>query len=268
MDRIGKYKVKPFSKFRRNIELIIHEGWKKHSIHGIIELDVTEAKKLIKTNAEKTGEKLSFTGWMIKCVAQSISEHKDLNSYRKGRNKLIVFDDVDIPIPVEREINGEKIPMAYILRKANEKTLKQITKEIREVQKQPVDGSKQLLGSDFTPLERFVFVAPMFIKKLLVFILRRNAIIKKKHMGTIGVTAIGMKGKYPGWAIPLGGATNILIVLGGITKKPGVINDKIEIRQYLHLTITADHDIIDGSPLARWVERLIELCEQGYSIPR
>jgi pyruvate/2-oxoglutarate dehydrogenase complex dihydrolipoamide acyltransferase (E2) component len=267
MDRVGTYQIKPFSTFRKNIALIIKEGWKKHTIHALIEIDVTTGKKKLRDIAEQTGEKLSFTGWIIKCAAQALSEHKEINAIRKGRNKIICFDDVDIPIPIERTIDGEKIPMAYILRKANEKTLTEITKEIRSVQFQSVDENKQVLGSTFTPLERIAFKAPMFLKKFLLFLVKHSPILKKKHMGTLGVTAVGMKGRFPGWIIPLGGVTTILFVIGGITKKPGVIqNDTIAIREYLHVTIAVDHDLIDGGPLARFLDRFIELCEKGYGI--
>lgn len=268
MDRVGSYQIKPFSTYRKNITLIIKEGWKKHAVHALIEVDVTTGKKKLKNFSEKTGEKLSFTGWIITCAAQALSEHKEINAFRKGRNKIICFDDVDIAIPVERTIDGEKIPMAYILRKANEKTLVQITKEIRSVQIQAVDGKKQVLGSTFTPLERFAFHAPMFLKKLIIFIVNHSPILKKKHIGTLGVTAVGMKGRFPGWILPLGGVTTILFVIGGIIRKPGVLkDDTIAIREYIHVTVTADHDLIDGGPLGRFLDRFISFCEQGYGIP-
>ena len=53
MDRIGNYQIKPFSKNRRNIVLILKEGWRRHSTHGIIEIDVTKARKLIKDQKKK-----------------------------------------------------------------------------------------------------------------------------------------------------------------------------------------------------------------------
>ena len=268
MDRIGTYHIKPFSTQRKNVTLIIKEGWKKHTIHTLIEVDVTNARRKIKDYANQTGEKLSFTGWIITCAAKALSDHKELNAIRKGRNKIIYFDDIDIPIPVERTMDNEKIPMAYILRKANEKTLLEITKEIRSVQKQEVQESKQILGNKFTLLEKIAFKSPMFLKKLLLFIVQHRPLLKKKHMGTLGVTAVGMKGSLPGWIIPLGGTTTILFVIGGITKKPGVIeNDTIAIREYLHVTIAVDHDLIDGGPLARFLARFLELCDQGYGIP-
>ena len=266
MDRIGSYCIKPFTKHRQNIALVIAEGWRKHNIHVFVEVDVTDARKKIRKLFEKTGEKYSFTSWICKCVAQTLSEHKDLNAYRLGRRKIVVFDDVDIGIPIERIVNGEPKPLGYVLRKVNEKTVSEITKELRDVQKEEVDKSASVLGKNLTSFEKFALKSPLFLKKLFLLLFRRNGLIKKKHFGTTGVTAIGMKGKFAGGAIPMGGATSILVVVGGITKKPGVINDEIAIREYLYLTITADHDIVDGGPLARFVERLTELIENAYGI--
>jgi pyruvate/2-oxoglutarate dehydrogenase complex dihydrolipoamide acyltransferase (E2) component len=45
-----------------------------------------------------------------------------------------------------------------------------------------------------------------------------------------------------------------------------VINDTIMVREYLHLTIHIDHDVVDGGPLARFVSRLTELLETGYGL--
>ncbi len=266
MDRIGNYRIKPFTKHRQNVVLVVKEGWRKHSVHVFVEVDVTDARKNIREIFEKTGEKYSFTGLICKCVAQTLCEHKDLNAYRLGRRKIVVFDDVDIGIPIERIVNGEPRPLGYVLRKANEKTVSEITKELRAVQKEEVDESTSVLGKNLTSFEKFVLKSPLFLKKLFLIVFRRNGLMKKKHFGTIGVTAIGMKGKFTGGAIPMGASTSILVVVGGITKKPGVINDEIAIREYLHLTITADHDIVDGGPLARFVERLTELIENAYGI--
>ncbi|HIH28362.1 MAG TPA: 2-oxo acid dehydrogenase subunit E2, partial [Thermoplasmata archaeon] len=69
-----------------------------------------------------------------------------------------------------------------------------------------------------------------------------------------------------GWAIGMGGPIATLIIVGGITKKPGVVDDEIRIREILHITITADHAIVDGSPLVRFIARLTELLESGYEL--
>jgi pyruvate/2-oxoglutarate dehydrogenase complex dihydrolipoamide acyltransferase (E2) component len=266
MNRIGKYKIKSFSRNRQNVALIASEGWRKHSIHAILEVDVTKARQLIHNYKEKTGESISFTGWIAKCIGQALSENIELNAYRLGKRKIVIFDDVDIAIPIERFVDGEYIPMGYIIRKVNKKGIKEITKEIRTAQKEAADKSTQVLIKNITWIEKFVLNSPVFIKKLLLWILRRNGILKKKYMGTVGLTAIGMIGKFSGGIIPLGGTTAILVTVGGIKKKPGVVANRIEIREYLNMTVTFDHDIVDGGPLARFTGRLTELMENAFGL--
>ena len=264
-DRLGYYELKPFTKNRQNIALIAGEGWRKHSLHAIIEVDVTRARELIKEH-KRNGHDISFTGWIIKCVAQAVSEHNILNAYRQGKRKIVVFKDVDVPIPVERRV-GEKIFLtAYIIRKANEKSIEDITREIRSAQSEKIEKSTVVLVKDLTLFERAVLKTPLFIKKFVIWLTRNNGLFRKKHMGTVAVTAIGMSGKLPGWGIPLGGTTSTLVVVGGITKKPGVVDDKIMIREYLHLTVTVDHDVVDGSPLVRFIDKLVDLMENAYGL--
>ena len=48
MDFIGNYQKKVFSKYRRNIVLVTEEGFRKHSVHALIDVDVTEAREIIR----------------------------------------------------------------------------------------------------------------------------------------------------------------------------------------------------------------------------
>jgi len=54
--------------------------------------------------------------------------------------------------------------------------------------------------------------------------------------------------------------------VGGISRKPAVVGDRIEPREILHLTVGFDHDVVDGAPAARFVQRLTELIEGGYGL--
>ncbi len=265
MNRIGDYDIRPFSQNRRNIRLLLKEGARKHNVHALLEIDVTKARSLIKEYKEKKKDDISFTGWVIKCVAQAVTSHRELNAYRHGKRHIFVFEDVDIPIPVERNTGGETRPMAYIIRQANKKNVLEITREIRTVQQEGVTDDTQLLGGYLTMLERFALGAPMFIKKLLLLLARRSALLQKKHMGTVGVTSIGMFSKFPGWAVSIG-IPATLIAVGGLIKKPGVVEDTIQIREYLHVTVTVNHDLVDGAPLARFVSRLTEYMENGFGL--
>ncbi len=262
---LGEYEFKPFTKKRENIMLIVEEGRRKHSLRALLEVDVTKARELIRKLKEE-GRDVSFTGWLIKCVAQAVGEHRLLNAYRQGRRKIVVFKDVDIPIPVERMIDGKPVLAAYIIRRANEKTIMEITEEIRRVQREEIDESTTVLGETLTRIEKIIIGMPLFMKRILLRLIRYRGLFKKKHMGTVGVTSVGMKGRLPGWVLTLGGATPTAIAVGGITRKPGVVDDKIMIREYLHLAVTVDHDIVDGAPLARFADRLVELLEDAYGL--
>ena len=45
--------------------------------------------------------------------------------------------------------------------------------------------------------------------------------------------------------------------------KPGVHDGAIAVREYLNLTISFDHDIVDGAPAARFAKTLVELIEEA-----
>lgn len=87
--------------------------------------------------------------------------------------------------------------------------------------------------------------------------------VQKKYGGTVGVTAIGMFGKGGGWGIPVNDHT-LDLTLGGIARKPGIVDGQIALRDYLCFTVSVNHALIDGAPAVRFVQRLKELIETGY----
>jgi pyruvate/2-oxoglutarate dehydrogenase complex dihydrolipoamide acyltransferase (E2) component len=54
--------------------------------------------------------------------------------------------------------------------------------------------------------------------------------------------------------------------VGSISWKPAVVDGSIEPREILILTVTFDHDIVDGGPATRFVRRLVELIESAYGL--
>jgi pyruvate/2-oxoglutarate dehydrogenase complex dihydrolipoamide acyltransferase (E2) component len=44
------------------------------------------------------------------------------------------------------------------------------------------------------------------------------------------------------------------------------VDGRIEVREYLNMTVSVDHDIVDGAPAARFVNELRELIESGYGL--
>jgi pyruvate/2-oxoglutarate dehydrogenase complex dihydrolipoamide acyltransferase (E2) component len=81
-------------------------------------------------------------------------------------------------------------------------------------------------------------------------------------MGTVAVTAVGMFGAGGGWGAGLSNHT-LEIIIGGIAKKPRMINGRLEERHLLGITISVDHDVIDGAPAARFTKMLRSFIESG-----
>ena len=116
---------------------------------------------------------------------------------------------------------------------------------------------------------RFLFMPVVVFRIFWPFfwwMMSRSPSIQKKYGGTVGVTSVGMFGEGAGWGIPINEHT-LDLTLGGIVEKPGVVAGHIAIHEYLCITMSSDHDLIDGAPAARFSRRLKELIENGYGLP-
>jgi pyruvate/2-oxoglutarate dehydrogenase complex dihydrolipoamide acyltransferase (E2) component len=252
-----EYAVLPFPRERQ----VIVEGGRiaaqRHTVRGLIEVDVTQPREFIREHKARTGETLSFTAFVVACLGQAVDENKMVHAYRDWRNRLILFDEVDVNTVVEIEMEGRKVTLPHFIRAANKRTVRDIHDEIRAVQAKP-ETTREFGVLWFARW-------PQFVRDIFYWVVYQNPHWLKKSFCTVGVTAIGMFGKGGGWAIPFGVHT-LDVALGGISEKPGVVDGRIEIREYLCVTLNFDHDIIDGAPAARFTARLKELIESSYGL--
>jgi pyruvate/2-oxoglutarate dehydrogenase complex dihydrolipoamide acyltransferase (E2) component len=259
--RQHNYQVVPYPKLRRALAVTLHSAQRKPMVRGLIEVDVTRAREFLREHKANTGESLSFTAFIITCLAQAVDENKSLHACRKGRKHLVLFDEVDVSTLIEREMAGQKQPIVYIIRAANKKTFRQIHHEIRAAQVEAVEKAWEgFRDFRYIPLVVFRFIWPIFW-----WMLGRYPQVQKKYGGTVCLSAVGMFGKGAGWGIPITEHT-LDLTLGGIAEKPGVVGGQITIREYLSITLSFDHTIVDGAPAARFTERLKELIESGYGL--
>ena len=250
-------------KSTRPIELLNNLA-PKHRIYGLVEIDVTNARRFISENEVKTGEKLSFTGWVIKCVAQAVSEHREVQAMKKGRKNLIIFNDVDVGMIIERHMNSERFATAYCVRKANERTFREIHEEIRRAQKGEVHDESE--SNEKPPASvRFFSHLPEVLRKLYWRKIRSDPFLRKRLMGTVAVTAVGMFGKGGGWAIPIG-LHSVVFALGGISTKPRNYVNPMELGEFLNMTVMFDEEVSLGAPATRFLARLSELMQAGFAL--
>ena len=265
MKKKVNYTTLPFPKNRDLIVDATEQAKHYNHIYGIVETDVTKAIGIINAHKEKTGERLSFTSWVMKCVAQAVDENKDIHALRKGKRKVIIFDDVDIKCMVERETKeGNKIPVQYVIRKADKKSFLDIHNEIRNAQKYDEDKDEE----DRKTKRKLALIMtfPKFIRNIIWNNVMNDPHKVRKNLGTIGVTAMGMYGKgIVGWALPKTPHSTVVAV-GGVVKKPVVRNDEIVIRDILHLSLEFNHDTVDGVPAVRFIKKIYELMDEAYEL--
>jgi pyruvate/2-oxoglutarate dehydrogenase complex dihydrolipoamide acyltransferase (E2) component len=253
------YQVVPYPRYMRFAAAAYQSVRRKPMIHGLLEADVTEARALLREHKARTGESLSFTAFLCACLGKAVDEHKAVQAFRLSGNRLILFDDVDICIRIEREVAGQKYVVPYILRAANRKSFHELHEEIRAAQ--VADTRDRLTRFWFLPVALYRPFIWTFTR-----IARSRPQVWKENMGTVGVTSLGMFGRGAGWGIPLAAPTSLMVTVGGIGEKQTLVEGRVESREYLSLTISVDHEVVDGAPATRFTQRFKELIESGYGL--
>ena len=249
-----RYQTRPFLKIRRGYTDLLAATKRKNIIHGLVEIDVTNAQRLLRRR-EAAGEDLSFTAFLIHAVARVVDEDRIMHAYRR-RGRLILFDDVDVNTQIEAAVGGQRIVQSLLIRSANRKSVEQITIEIRAGQRHDELSERRYRAA-------LVFLSlPRPVRALAWRFVLGNPEWFKRLGGTVGISSVGMFGPAGGWGIPIAPPT-LMITVGGIATKPRYVDGELQARELLDLTISVDHEVVDGAPAARFARRLAELVEQA-----
>src|SRR5690348_16846605 len=183
-------RVIPYPKYWRFAAAANRSVRHKPMIHGLIEVDVTAPRAIVRDYKAKTGETLSFTAFLVACLAKAVDEHKGVQAMRLGGRRLVLFDDVDINTRIEREVGGHKYVIPYIIRAANRKTFRQAHDEIRAAQRADARGLvKRFRVFSILPTILYASFVGVFTA-----IGRQRPRVWKQAMGTVGLTSLGMFG--------------------------------------------------------------------------
>ena len=239
----------PFPVLRNFVLDVLAEGRRKNIIHVLFEADVTGLKGRLANHRSRTGESISVTSYISKCFAETIANDKRMQSYRLGKSQVVIFDDVDLSFVIEREWQGAALPVFYIVRAADRKTAHEINEELQAAQKTPL-GVKGPMSA----LELLFFHFPGFLRKPLWFVVRRNPYRFKNIVGTVGITSMGMHTSGDAVVVPITPMT-LTLSIGSIETKLALEGGQVVERDVIRLNLSADHDLIDGAPLMRFVDQ-------------
>jgi len=255
----ANYEVMPFPRFRQPIVDGLRLARRMNAIHALFEADVTDTRRRIREIRRQNKTSLSLTTFVTYCIARVVDENKAIQAYHRG-GKLIVHDDVHIAVIIERKFSGQGAPLfPLLIKSANRKSLREIENEIDQAKKKNTDTpmNKTLLN--------LYWYTPRFLREMLFSIWMKTPAYREKLVGTVGLSAVGMFGKGAGWGIPIPSYT-LNITTGTIARKPALVNGEVVNREYLSLTASFDHDVVDGAPATRFTQRLREMIESGEGL--
>ncbi len=258
-------KINRFPETRITTIDVCEMGKKKHHVSGFFEIDVTCGRQKIREFNRNHTDKISFTGWLIYQFAQAVNKHQHIASFLLSKRKQVVFTDVNVSVLVEKEFEGNKIPIPLVIERTQTLSPSEITKIIRDGQNQSLEKNDLVLHRQTRTYEKLYYRLPGIIRrKIWSFVLSRPK-LAFKNMGNVSVTSLGMFGKVNGWFVPIS-IHPICFGVGQVVEKPQAINKQIEIRQILNLTVLVDHDVIDGAQIARFIQALANNLETGEGI--
>ena len=264
MQPAAPFELQTFSRSRELVIDVVRLGSTKHHVPILFEVDITEAREAIRRYRRRTGSPLSFTGWLVRCIAQAISENKKMHGLRLGRHKLVLFEQIDVLVTVQKPVGDELIPLPFVVRNANDKSILQINEEIQTAKREVASNTTMTLGSNPWYAKLYPRI-PGTIRGMIGRAMLRDPFAIKRFTGTVGVSSIGMVGNFAGWAIPVG-PLPIQFAIGGVSKKPTLLDGKLENRDVLCVSFVFDHDVVDGGPAAAFTSRLAELLQSAFGV--
>lgn len=240
---------------------IFDVGMSKHHINAMLEFDVTDSRAKLR-DMRKKGTTVSFNAWIIKVIGMVLQKHPEAAAYFYNKKKLIIFNDINVSMIVEKKIGDSKVPIPLVIEKVNTKSALEITQEIENAKTQDLNPKDIVLKKQSSLHQRLYYYLPGFIRRLFWRLLLKSPETAFNMMGNVAVTSVGMTGKINGWFIHKS-VHPVSFGVGSVLKKPVVIDNEIKIRDILNMTILVDHDVIDGAPMVRLLNDLTNFIETG-----
>ncbi len=204
---------------RKSISEAMYESIHKTAQASIsMDVDVTDALKMYGDLREiyisRMNIKFTLTDLMIRATCNALKLNPIINSTLIN-DEIMIYDSVNIGIAVSLP-HGLIVP---VMKNAHKKNLFEIASERKSLIDRARDGKlsvEDVMGGTFTI----------------------------SNMSTYGIDASTPILRRP---------ENGILVFGGIKKKPAVYKDEITIRSIMVISLTLDHQVLDGVPAAKFL---------------
>ena len=228
---VERFLIEPHGELPKIKETILLSGPRKTSAERVSSSfrtapHSTVAMEVDASNAAILHRRLSvsYTAIIVKASAQSLKEHRAVNSSLTG-DQITVYEDINVGVATNTE-NGLIVP---VIRKADGKSLQEIDRALTELATKAREGKlskEEVSGGTFTVTNLGMCEVDFF-----------TPIINPPEAAILGV--------------------------GRIIEKPVSVQGKVEVRPIMIMSLSYDHRIIDGAPAAEFLRDIKNRIEKG-----
>lgn len=195
---------------------------------GMMEVDATELVKLrqaLLKEWEPDGIRVTYTDLVVKATARGLKKYPRVNAHLVG-NEIHIMEPVNVGVAVALS-DGLVVP---VIRDADKKDLKEIARASKDLGQRAKAGRLSL--DDVSG-------------------------------GTFTVTSMGMYNTD--LITPIVNTPEVAILgVGVIREKPAIHSGQVVSRQIMHLSMTVDHQAVDGAPMMEFCTYVASLLENPY----
>ncbi len=220
----GDYEDVPVSQMRKVISRRLGES-KFNAPHFYLTMEIC-MDKLIATRKqlkELTETKISFNDFVVKATAKALKEHKNINASWLG-DKIRYYNYVNMGVAVAID-EGLVVP---VVRNADSKALSSIATEIRELAGRAKERKltpDEMSGNTFT------------------------------------ISNLGMFGIDEFTAI-INAPDACILAVGGISPRLVLVDGEVKESQFMKVTLSCDHRVVDGASGAKFLQTLKAILEE------
>jgi pyruvate dehydrogenase E2 component (dihydrolipoamide acetyltransferase)/2-oxoglutarate dehydrogenase E2 component (dihydrolipoamide succinyltransferase) len=201
------------------------------------EVDMGETMRLrqeLLAREAELGVRITYTDLMVLAMAKSVSHVPMVNASLVGE-EIRIWEDINIGVAVALDRGpNESGLIVPVVKNADRKSLVEISRTVRDLAERAKAGT--LTAEEVTG-------------------------------GTITLSNAAMFVEGWGFSTPILNYPEVMIVQPGrICERPAVRDGSLVVRPLMSLSITHDHRVLDGVPVARFYNKLKELLENPATL--
>ncbi len=231
---------------------IVADGFdaaRKPDAYGVWLQDLQAATRFRDQYRRERKVPLTYTPMLVKACALALRKYPLFNSLI-AQGKFITPPSIDVGISVTGE---EVLAPVVVIKEADAKSLKEIVTELRE--KRRWAGEQQ--RADLERLNRVGRCIPWMLRKKLVARVLRSPAFRRRYVGTFQISILERPMEFFFTTFL---STTAFLTVGSVMKRPVVVEDRLEIRPTVYLSLAIDHRVVAGKhtlAFMREIERLL-----------